>query len=52
MLVDSCVDMYNAGRITGARKNIDTYKMTYTFAMGTDKLYKFLTTTPYVPPME
>jgi len=46
MLVDSCVDMYNAGRITGARKNIDTYKMTYTFAMGTDKLYKFLDHNP------
>jgi acyl-CoA hydrolase len=46
MLVDSCVDMYNAGRITGARKNVDTYKMTYTFAMGTDKLYKFLDHNP------
>lgn len=46
MLVDSCVDMYNAGRITGARKNIDTYKMAYTFAMGTDKLYNFLDNNP------
>lgn len=46
MLVDSCVDMYSAGRITGARKNIDTYKMAYTFAMGTDKLYNFLDKNP------
>ncbi|HZK43790.1 MAG TPA: acetyl-CoA hydrolase/transferase C-terminal domain-containing protein [Syntrophomonadaceae bacterium] len=46
MLVDSCVDMYNAGRITGAKKNIDTFKMTYTFAMGTDKLYGFLDNNP------
>jgi butyryl-CoA:acetate CoA-transferase len=42
MLVDSCVDLYNSGRITGARKFIDKYKMTYTFAMGTQKLYDFL----------
>lgn len=46
MLVDSCVDMYNAGRITGAKKTIDTFKMAYTFAMGTDKLYAFLDNNP------
>jgi len=46
MLVDSCVDLYNAGKITGARKNIDTYKMCYTFAMGTNKLYAFLHNNP------
>ncbi|HON78228.1 MAG TPA: acetyl-CoA hydrolase/transferase C-terminal domain-containing protein [Spirochaetota bacterium] len=42
MLVDSCVDLYNKGRVTGARKSIDRFKMTYTFAMGTNKLYEFL----------
>ena len=42
MLVDSCVDLYNAGRVTGARKNVDRYKMAYTFAMGTNKLYEFI----------
>ncbi|NLB88118.1 MAG: butyryl-CoA:acetate CoA-transferase [Syntrophomonadaceae bacterium] len=46
MLVDSCVDMYNAGRITGSKKTIDVYKMTYTFAMGTKKLYDFLHNNP------
>ncbi|CQB51959.1 Acetyl-CoA hydrolase/transferase [Syntrophomonas zehnderi OL-4] len=46
MLVDSFVDMYETGRITGARKNIDRYKMVYTFAMGTDKLYNFLDNNP------
>lgn len=46
MLVDSCVDLYNARKITCARKNIDTYKMTYTFAMGTNKLYAFLHNNP------
>ncbi|KLU63862.1 MULTISPECIES: acetyl-CoA hydrolase/transferase C-terminal domain-containing protein [Desulfosporosinus] len=42
MLVDSFVDMYDAGRITGVRKQIDKGKMVYTFAMGTNKLYDFL----------
>jgi acyl-CoA hydrolase len=42
MLVDSYVDMYNAGRITGANKALDRYKMAYTFAMGTKKLYQFI----------
>ncbi len=42
MLVDSCVDLYNSGKVTGSRKLIDKYKMTYTFAMGTRKLYDFL----------
>lgn len=46
MLVDSCVDMYMAGRLSGARKQIDKGKMVYTFAMGTDKLYDFVHMNP------
>jgi len=46
MLVDGYVDMYESGRITGAKKNIDKYKMTYTFAMGSQKLYDFLHNNP------
>lgn len=46
MLVDSFVDMYEAGRITGKYKNLDKGKMVYTFAMGTDKLYDFLDNNP------
>ncbi|MEA1959872.1 MAG: acetyl-CoA hydrolase/transferase C-terminal domain-containing protein [Bacillota bacterium] len=46
MMVDSYVDMYNAGRITGAKKSIDKYKMVYTFAMGSNKLYDFLDNNP------
>lgn len=46
MLVDSFVDMYEAGRITGKYKNLDKGKMVYTFAMGTDKLYDFLNNNP------
>lgn len=46
MLVDSCVDLYFAGRITGRMKTADQYKMSYTFAMGTKKLYDFLDHNP------
>ena len=46
MLVDSCVDLYMAEKVTGRKKFIDTYKMTYTFAMGTRKLYDFLHQNP------
>ncbi len=46
MMVDSFVDMYEAGRITGTRKNIDIGKIVYTFAMGTKKLYDFLHENP------
>mgnify|MGYP000849546414 FL=1 len=46
MLVDSFVDMYEAGRITGRRKQLDKRKMAYTFAMGSNKLYNFLDGNP------
>jgi len=47
MLVDSFVDMYNAGRITNKFKQLDKGKMVYTFAMGTKKLYDFLDENPF-----
>ncbi|MEA4926762.1 MAG: acetyl-CoA hydrolase/transferase C-terminal domain-containing protein [Syntrophomonadaceae bacterium] len=46
MLCDSFVDMYEAGRITGRRKQLDKRKMVYTFAMGSGKLYEFLDRNP------
>jgi butyryl-CoA:acetate CoA-transferase len=46
MLVDSMVDLYNTGKITGNCKTIDRFKMVYTFAMGTKKLYDFLHNNP------
>ena len=46
MLVDSMVDLYNMGKITGNQKTIDRFKMVYTFAMGTKKLYDFLHNNP------
>ncbi|MEN6389113.1 MAG: acetyl-CoA hydrolase/transferase C-terminal domain-containing protein [Syntrophomonas sp.] len=46
MLVDSFVDMYEAGRLTGKKKQFDKGKMVWTFAMGTNKLYDFLDNNP------
>ncbi len=46
MLVDSCVDLYYAGKVSGRKKKIDHFKMAYTFAMGTKKLYDFLHLNP------
>ena len=46
MLVDSCVDLYESGHVNGSRKEIDKYKMSYTFALGTKKLYDFLNQNP------
>jgi acyl-CoA hydrolase len=46
MLVDSMVDLYNTGKVPGGSKAIDRFKMVYTFAMGTNKLYEFLHNNP------
>ena len=42
MLVDAFVDMHEAGRISNRKKAFNRGKMTYTFALGTRKLYDFL----------
>lgn len=46
MLVDSYVDMVEAGRITNRRKQRDTGRLVYTFAAGTQKLYDFINNNP------
>lgn len=46
MMMDACVDLYEKGLITGAKKTIDKNKMVYTFALGTQKLYDFLDNNP------
>lgn len=37
MYVDAFVDIAKAGKITGAKKNIDRYRQTYAFGAGTKK---------------
>jgi len=48
MMCDAFLDMWEAGRITGSQKNIDKGKMTFTFALGSHRLYEFLDHNPGV----
>ena len=46
MYVDSFVDMAEAGKINGSKKNIDPFRQTYAFAAGTKKLYDYIDNNP------
>ena len=46
MYVDAFVDIAKAGKITGAKKNIDRYRQTYAFGAGTKKMYDYLNGNP------
>ena len=46
MYVDAFVDIAKAGKITGARKNIDRYRQVYGFGAGTKKMYDYLNENP------
>jgi acyl-CoA hydrolase len=48
MLVDAYVDMYNAGKLSGLKKELDRGRMAFTFAGGTQKLYDFVDDNPMV----
>ena len=46
MYVDAFVDIAKAGKITGARKNIDRFRQTYAFGCGTQKMYDYMDENP------
>ncbi|MGN0349437.1 MAG: butyryl-CoA:acetate CoA-transferase [Roseburia sp.] len=46
MYVDAFVDIAKAGKITGAKKNIDRFRQAYAFAAGTKKLYDYIDDNP------
>jgi acyl-CoA hydrolase len=46
MLVDSILDLYDAGLITGAHKRLNPYQMVFTFAAGSRRLYEFIHRNP------
>ncbi len=46
MFVDSIVDLYEAGKVSGAHKQLDRFQMTYCFAAGSSRMYKFLDRNP------
>ncbi len=48
MISDGVVDLYEAGAITGKKKNIDVGKMVITFMMGTPMLYDFVNDNPAI----
>jgi acyl-CoA hydrolase len=39
MLTDGIIDLYKAGRVTGAKKQLNPGKIVYTFAFGSQSLY-------------
>lgn len=46
MVVDAYMDMIKSGRMNGIKKNIDRYKVVYTFAIGSQDLYDFMDENP------
>ena len=46
MLSDGLIELYQAGLVTGARKQIDVGKMTFTFSLGGRTLYQALDRNP------
>lgn len=46
MYVDAFVDIAKAGKITGAKKNIDRGRQAYAFGAGTKKMYDYLDDNP------
>jgi acyl-CoA hydrolase len=46
MFVDSLMELYQAGKVTGAHKTLDRFQMTYCFAAGSSQLYEFLHRNP------
>ena len=46
MLVDGIIDLYKAGRVSGARKNLDPGKVTYSFALGSRSMYETIDRNP------
>ncbi len=46
MLIDGLIDLYQAGRVSGARKTLNPGKIVYTFALGSRHLYDTLHRNP------
>ncbi len=42
MFVDSLISLFESGKVSGAHKKTNRYQMTYTFAAGSERMYRFL----------
>jgi len=48
MFVDGMIDLVEAGLVTGARKKLNPYQSTFTFALGSRNVYDFIHRNPRV----
>jgi acyl-CoA hydrolase len=48
MFVDGMIELVEAGLVTGARKKLNPYQSTFTFALGSRKVYDFIHRNPRV----
>ena len=46
MMADCFIDLFEKGIVNGAKKQLETNKMTYTFALGSQRLYDFIHNNP------
>ena len=46
MFVDAYMELFNAGKLTNARKQIDVGKSVFTFGLGSKELYEFMNNNP------
>ena len=46
MLTDGLIDLYQAGVVSGARKQLDVGKVTFTFALGSGTMYEAIDRNP------
>jgi acyl-CoA hydrolase len=42
MMVDGMIDLIEAGIVTGARKKLNPFQSVFTFALGSQRLYRFI----------
>jgi acyl-CoA hydrolase len=46
MMVDGMIDLIEAGIVTGARKTLNRFQSVFTFALGSQRLYRFIHRNP------
>ena len=46
MLVDGMIDLIESGIVTGARKTLNRFQSVFTFALGSQRLYRFIHKNP------
>jgi acyl-CoA hydrolase len=47
MMVDGMIDLIEAGIVTGARKTLNRFQSVFTFALGSQRLYRFIHRNPH-----